>query len=81
MMWARVKASCLNSLTIAWSYLLAFAGAVMQAIDAVGDALGDPNLRDQISAAIGDAKTVGRILLAVSIVTIIARLRSLRKVN
>jgi len=78
-MWARIKACCLNSLTIAWSYLLAFAGAAMEAVDTIADALGDPGLRDQIVAAIGDAKTVGRILLCVSIVTIIARLRSLRR--
>jgi hypothetical protein len=78
-MWARIEACCLSSLTIAWGYCLAFAGAAMQAIDPVADALGDPSLRDQISAAVGDTKTVGRILLGISIVTIIARLRSLRK--
>ncbi len=80
-MWMRIKACCLHSLTIAWSYCLAFAGAVMQAVDAVADALGDPTLKDQISAAFGDAKTVGRILLGISIVTILARLRSLRKAS
>jgi hypothetical protein len=80
-MWTRIKAGCLNSLTIAWSYCLALAGTLMQAIDTVADALGDPNLRDQISIAIGDAKIVGRILLGISIVTIIARLRSIRKVS
>jgi hypothetical protein len=78
-MWARIKACCLNSLTMAWGYCLAFAGAVMQAVDNISDILGDPNLKDQIAAAVGDAKTVGRILLCISIVTIIARLRSLRK--
>jgi hypothetical protein len=80
-MLARVKAFCLNSLTIAWGYFLAFAGAVMQAIDMAADAFGDPNIKDQISAAIGDPKTVGRILLGISIVTIVARLRSLRKAS
>jgi hypothetical protein len=80
-MWARVKAICLHSLTVAWGYILALAGLMFQAIDTIADALGDPNLRDQISAAVGDAKTVGRILLGVSIVTIVARLRSLRKVS
>jgi hypothetical protein len=79
-MLARVKAFCLNSLTIAWSYLLAVAGALMQAVDVVADALGDPGIKDQISAAVGgDPKMVGRILLGVSVVTIIARLRGLRK--
>lgn len=80
-MWARIKACCLNSVTIAWGYCLAVAGAVMQAADTIADALGDPNLRDQIAAAVGDAKTAGRILLSISIVTIIARLRSIRKAN
>jgi phage terminase large subunit len=42
---------------------------------------GDPNLKDQISAAVGDAKTVGRILLGVSVVTMIARLRTARKAS
>jgi hypothetical protein len=78
-MWARVKACCLNSLTIAWSYCLAFAGAAMQGLDSLADALGDPNLKDQISASIGDARTAGRVLLGISVITMIARLRSLRK--
>jgi len=78
-MWARIKACCLNSLTIAWSYCLALAGAAMQGIDSIADALGDPNLKDQISASIGDARVTGRVLLAISVITIVARLRSLRK--
>ena len=78
-MWARVKAFCMNSLTVAWGYLLAIGGAILQAIDGAADTLGDPGIKDQISAAIGDTKTVGRILLTISIVTIIARLRSLRR--
>jgi hypothetical protein len=79
-MFTKVKAFCLNSLTIAWGYFLAFAGAVMQGLDSIADTLGDPNLKDQISAAIGDTQTTGRVLLGISIVTIIVRLRSIRKV-
>jgi hypothetical protein len=75
-MWARIKACCLNSLTIAWSYCLAFAGALMQGLDSIADALGDPSLKDQISASIGDTRTAGRILLGISVVTIMVRLRS-----
>jgi hypothetical protein len=78
-MLSRLKAFCLHSLTIAWSYVLAIVGGAMSVVDNVGDALGDPNLRDQISAAIGDAKTTGRILLGISVITILARLRSLKK--
>ena len=77
----KVKAFCLNSLTVAWGYCLAFAGVMMQGLDTVTDALGDPNLKDQISASIGDAKLAGRVLLGISIVTIVARLRSIRKGN
>ena len=78
-MWKRLKACCLNSLTIAWSYCLAFAGATMQGLDSIADALGDPNLKDQISASIGDPRVAGRVLLGISVFTMIARLRSLRK--
>lgn len=79
-MLARIKALCLNSLTIAWSYLLAVTGAVMQAIDVLAEAVGDPNFKDQVSAAVGgDPKVVGRILLAISVVTILARVRGFRK--
>ena len=80
-MWAKAKALCLHSLTIAWGYCMAIAGAAMQRLDTFADAFGDPNLRDQISAAIGDTRAVGRILLGVSIVTLIARLRTARKAN
>jgi hypothetical protein len=78
-MWGRIKAFCLHSLTIAWSYCLAIAGAAMQGLDSIADALGDPNLKDQISASIGDARMAGRVLLGISVVTMIVRLRSLRK--
>jgi len=80
-MWAKLKALCLHSATIAWSYVLMAAGAALQLIDATGDALGDPAIKDQVAAAIGDAKTVGRILLGISIVNIIARARSLRRAS
>jgi len=80
-MCARIKALCLHSVTVAWSYILAMVGSAISMIDSIGDALGDPSLKDQISAAIGDARISGRILLGISIITILARLRSLKKVN
>jgi hypothetical protein len=66
-------------MTIAWSYLLAVVGAVMQFIDVAADVFNDQGLKDGIHAMIGDAQTFGRILLGISIINIIARLRSLRK--
>ncbi|MGJ4945871.1 hypothetical protein ACQR1W_35280 [Bradyrhizobium sp. HKCCYLS1011] len=76
-MWSRIKAACLHSLTIAWGYILALIGTLMSLIDTIGDTLGDPMLKDEISSAIGDARATGRILLVISIITIMAR--SLRK--
>jgi hypothetical protein len=78
-MLVKVKTFCLNSLTIAWSYLLALAGVILQLVDAAGDVLGDPGFKDQLSAAIGDPTWVGRALLVISIVTLAARLRSIRR--
>ena len=78
-MFAKIKSFCLHSLTIAWGYMLALVGGAMTVVDNIGDALGDPTLKDQISAVIGDTRIAGRVLLAISLVTILARLRSLRK--
>ncbi|MGH6677693.1 MAG: hypothetical protein ACREDL_01840 [Bradyrhizobium sp.] len=58
-MWCKIKAACLHSLTIAWGYVLAAAGAAMSMIDNVGNALGDPNLKHQIKVAIGDPQDRG----------------------
>ena len=78
-LFAKVKTFCLNSLTIAWSYFLAFLGLMLQFVDAAGDVLGDPAIKDQVSAAIGDPTWAGRVLLVISMVTLAARLRSIRK--
>ncbi len=78
-MFAKAKTLCLNSLTVAWGYLLALVGLTLQAVDAAGDVLGDPAIKEQVSAAIGDPAWSGRVLLAISIVTLAARLRSIRK--
>lgn len=76
----KIKKVCLNSLTIAWSYCLALAGAALQIIDHVADPLSDPELKNQIGIAVGNPRAAGWILLGISLVTIMARLRSLRKV-
>ncbi len=75
-MLTKVKAFCLHSLTIAWSYVLALVGTILQLVDTAGDTLGDPGFKDQVSAAVGDPTWAGRVLLAISIVTLAARLRS-----
>jgi hypothetical protein len=78
-MLVRLKSLCLHSLTVAWGYALAIVGSLISIIDYVADALGDPGLKDQINAAIGDTRIAGRVLLGISVVTILVRLRSLRR--
>ncbi len=53
----------------------------MQGLDTIADALGDPNLKDQIQRRSAMPEIGRRMLLGISIVTIIARLRSARKAN
>lgn len=77
----KLKTVCLHSATIAWSYCIALAGGLASIIDDLADAVGDPAVKEQIGEAIGDVKATGRILLAISVVTIIARLRTLRRTN
>lgn len=75
----KIKKFCLNSLTIAWGYCLALVGTALQVVDYIADPLGDPEIRSQLGSAFGNPQTAGRILLGISIITIVARLRSLRK--
>lgn len=78
-MFVKVKTLCFHSLTIAWGYLLALAGLLLQLVDAAGDVLGDPAIKDQVSEVVSDPAWAGRALLAISVITIAARLRSIRR--
>jgi hypothetical protein len=52
----------------------------MQSIDSIAAAVGDPSLKQQISDVFkSDPVMLGRILLGISIVTMIARARGLMK--
>jgi hypothetical protein len=78
--WAKVWALCGNSLTIAWSWLLAGIGTAMSAIDPIAAALGDPDLKSQVANALqSNPKILGYVTIGISAVTIIARLRSISK--
>lgn len=78
--WAKAKALAWNSLTVAWSYVMAAAGVVMQQLDGIADIFGDPDLKANLSTVIGaDTRTLGYVLLAISGVTLLTRLRSIGK--
>lgn len=74
----KIKAACLHSMTVAWSYVLALVGVVLPVIDAVADLNSDPTFKDTITAAF-TPKLVGYLIFGISLVTLIARIRSLRK--
>jgi hypothetical protein len=76
-LWAKIKTVCMGSITMAWSYILSACGALLDNIEAIATALGDPNLKAQITSAIGDPKTVGKIVLGIGIITAIARMKSI----
>lgn len=78
--WAKVWAICGNSATLAWSYFIQVLGWALQWIDPIASALGDPDLRQQITETLGaNPQILGYVLMAISAVTIAARLRSITK--
>ncbi len=77
--WAKVWALCGKSLTLAWSYVVIGVGMAVQWIDPIASALGDPDFRTQMTNAIADPKVIGYISMAISVITILSRLRSIGK--
>jgi len=78
--WATVWAYCGNSATIAAHYVVGGIGAGFALLDPLASALGDPGLKDQITSALaGNPKAVGYAMIAISVITIAARLRSIAK--
>jgi len=77
-MWQKLKAFCLHSVTMAVTYVLGAIGVFFQLIDAISYIYNGPDFRDWVSAAIGgDPILFGRIMLGISILVGIARLRSI----
>lgn len=78
--WEKVWALCGNSLTIAWMYVVQLIGQALQWIDPIASMFGDPDLRAQVTETLGaNPKALGYVLMLISALTIIARLRSFAK--
>lgn len=78
--WAKVWAVCGRSATLAWSYVIQALGWLLQWVDPIANMVGDPDLRQQITDALGaNPKVLGYVLMAISAITIAARLRSITK--
>lgn len=70
--------SCLKSLTIAWSYVLAAVGAAMNWLDQIAAMINDSSFAQQVSNLLGtDPKTIGKWLMVVAAVNIVTRVRSM----
>lgn len=78
--WAKVSALCGHSLTIGWGYFMMILGGVLQWIEPIASALGDPDIKSQITDTLQtNPKYLGYFAMAVSAITIAARLRSITK--
>ena len=78
--WAKVSALGGHSATVAWGYFMAAVGFLMTWIEPIGTAVGDPDIKSQITDSLqANPKALGYFAMAVSAITIVARLRSLTK--
>lgn len=78
--WASLWAMCGKSMTMLWGYVVLAVGSVLQLLDPISTALGDPQLKDQVTSALqANPKALGWFAIGVSIITISARIRSLGK--
>ena len=77
-MWQKIKAFCLHSVTMAVSYCLAAIGIFFQLIDGISYIYNGPDFTNWVSAAVGgDTVLLGRIMLGISVLVAVARLRSI----
>jgi hypothetical protein len=78
--WAKVSALTWHSLTVAWSYLLLAIGFLLQSIEPIASALGDPDIKAQVTSALQtNPQILAYILMGISAITLAARLRSMAK--
>lgn len=80
--WAKVWAICGKSMTMLWGYVLGGLGAVLSLMQPIANAVGDPDLKDQVTNLLqSDPKILGYVTIGISVITIIARLRTIGKAS
>lgn len=78
--WAKAWALCGKSITMGWSYFLMAIGALLNNLDGIATTMGDPHFKQQVADFLhSDPVYLGYFAMAVSGVTIAARLRSIVK--
>lgn len=78
--WATVWAYSGKSITIVWGKILGGIGLTLELLDPVANAVGDPGFKDQVTGMLQtNPKVLGFVLMGISIVTVVARLRGILK--
>jgi hypothetical protein len=68
--WQKAWALCGKSVTVMWCYALAAVGFVMQWIEPLATALGDPDIKQQVTETLqANPKVLGHVLMGISAVT------------
>lgn len=77
-MWSRIKAAFLHSLTVAVSFLTCLVGFLFENIDGVSSVVSTQDFKDNLSVIVGnDPVVLGRWMMAISVIVLLARLRSI----
>lgn len=71
----RIWAAMKDSGTIFWNKFVILLAAVVAQLDNIADFLNMPQLKDYVNLALGNPKTVALVMLLISSVTIVARMR------
>lgn len=74
--WNRMLDASMGSATILWSYVVALGAAIITLISATAEVVGMPEVRGMIEKTVSP-ELMGLTLLGITIVTIIARLRTI----
>jgi hypothetical protein len=75
--WQKAWALCGKRVSLAFAYVIQAIGWLLQWIDPLANLLGDPDLRQQITDNLQtNPKMLGYVLMAISFITIAARVRS-----
>lgn len=77
-MWEKVKAFCLHSSTMAVSYVVGAIGVFFQLVDATSYIYNSDDFKNWMTASLGgDPVLLGRVMLVISALVALARLRSI----
>ncbi len=76
--WAKAWAICGKSVTMAWAHIVGGIGTVLELMDPIASALGDPDLKQQITDTLQmNPQVLGYVLIGISVVTVGARVRTI----